>query len=211
MDPKIEAAIRQAADEEGIDPATAMAYAQRESNFNPRARASKSMFGLYSMSGPLRAQYGMGDSDDPYIQSKAAMRLIRDTRDQMSARMGRDVTDAEAYAGHHFGAGRAAKMFGMDTNTPVSSVFNGEELAQNPHIGRAGTVGRLLHDTTSDMDFRRSNFGGGDNDADFSKDAEEAPPMDFSQFATAADTSSQPAKASTASPLDFSNQGTAPT
>lgn len=209
MDPTIAAAIQRAAEEEGIDPATAMAYAQRESNFNPRAHASKTMHGLYQMSGPLRAQYGVGDSEDPYVQAKGAMRLIRDTRDQMSARMGRQASDSEAYAGHHFGAGRAARMFGMDPNTPVGQVFNGDELAQNPHIGRAGTVGALLKDTVGDMDFRRSNFGAA-SDLDFSKDADEAEPMDFSPFATAADTP-PPAKQGTATAPDFSQYGVAPT
>lgn len=209
MDPTIAAAIQRAADEEGIDPATAMAYAQRESNFNPRAHSSKTMHGLYQMSGPLRAQYGVGDSEDPYVQAKGAMRLIRDTRDQMSARMGRQASDSEAYAGHHFGAGRAARMFSMDPNTPVGQVFNSDELAQNPHIGHAGTVGNLLKNTTEDMDFRRSNFGANDN-LDFSKDAEEAPPLDFSQQATAAE-APPPTKTGTATAPDFSQFGVAPT
>ena len=177
-------AIRRAAVEQGIDPSTALAIAQRESGFNPRAHASKTIYGTYQMTAPLRQQYGIGDSDDPYAQASGWGRFFNDTKAQMSRSLGRDVTDAEAYAGHHFGAGRAAKMFQMDPSTPVDRVFSPYELSLNPHIGRAGTVGNLLDETTGDIDFRRQNFGA------------EAPKLDFANFDDVG-SSTQP-KASTA-------------
>ena len=181
--------IRRAAEEDGVDPATALAYAERESSFNPSAHNSKSIFGMYQMTGDLRRKYGMGDSTDPYTQTKAFNRLLADNKGAMSSRLGRDVTDAEAYAGHHFGAGRAARMMTMDPNTPVSEVFTGSERAQNPHFDKAGTVGALLGSVTGDIDKRRSTYGGG-NDLDFSQfadasnDQPSAQPLDFSQFGT---------------------------
>jgi hypothetical protein len=156
----IQDAIRRAAEEQGIDPATALAYADRESSFNPGARSSKTIHGLFQMTGPLRQKYGIGDSTDPYQQTMGWAGLLRDNKATMSAKLGRDVTDAEAYAGHHFGAGRAARMFQMHPDTPVDQVFTRNELAQNPHIGRAGTVGAILGDVTGDIDRRRSKFGG---------------------------------------------------
>lgn len=81
----------------------------------------------------------------------------------------------------------------MDPNTPVNEVFTSNEMAQNPHFAKAGTVGALLGSVTGDIDTRRSQYGGGSN-------------LDFSQFADAADsqTSAPPQQ-----PLDFSQFGTA--
>lgn len=165
------AAIIQAAQEEGVDPSSALAIAERESNFNPNARSSKTIRGLFQMRGDLRNQYGIGDSSDPYTQAKGWARFFNDTKRQMSDRLGRDVSDSEAYAGHHFGAGRAARMFGMDPSTPVNQVFTGQELSENPHLVRAGNVGNVLSSVTSDIDRRRANYGG-----------EEAPQLDYAQF-----------------------------
>jgi transglycosylase-like protein with SLT domain len=198
LTPELRAAIERAAIEDGVDPATALAYAERESSFNPMARNSKTIRGLYQMRGDLRQQYGVGDSDDPYVQTKGFNRLLADNRKAMSQRLGRDVDDAEAYAGHHFGAGRAASMFRMDPNTDVAEVFTPYERSINPHITRAGTVGGLLGEVTGDINKRRSTYGAGASDLDFSAMGEpvgDQPTMmasakpealDFSQFGEAA-------------------------
>lgn len=161
-------AIERAAIEDGVDPATVLAYAERESSFDPQARSSRTIRGLYQMKGDLRQQYGVGDSDDPYTQTKGFNRLLADNKKAMSSRLGRDVDDAEAYAGHHFGAGRAASMFRMDPNTDVAEVFTPYERSINPHIARAGTVGNLLGSVTGDIKKRRATYGGGESDLDFS-------------------------------------------
>lgn len=185
-------AIRRAAEEAGIDPATALAYAERESNFNPLARNSKTIRGLYQMKGDLRAKYGVGDSDDPYQQAQGWGRFFGDLKAGMSRRLGRDVTDAEAYAGHHFGEGRAARMFNMEPDTPVDQVFTPYERSLNPHIDKAGSVGNLLSSVTGDIDSRRAKYGASQPAAlDFSQfEGFEAPPqqaasLDFSQFGEA--------------------------
>lgn len=191
MSDAVREAIRRAAEEDGIDPATAFAFAERESSFNPRAHSSKTIHGLFQMRGDLRQQYGSGDSDDPYEQAKGWGRFYNDLKAGMSRRLGRDVTDAEAYAGHHFGEGRGARMFNMHPDTPVDQVFTRDELAINPHIGRAGTVGNLLADVTGDIDRRRGKWGGQTAALDFSQfEGYEAPPqqaasLDFSQFGEA--------------------------
>jgi hypothetical protein len=190
-------AIVRAAEEEGVDPATALAYAQRESNFNPQARNSKTIRGLFQMRGDLRQQYGVGDSDDPFTQAKGWARFYKATRDGMSKRLGRDVSDAETYAGHHFGEGRASKMFGMDPETPVDQVFTPYERSLNPHFDKAGSVGNLLSSVTSDIDKRRSSFGA------------QAPTLDLSQFAAAdnAETMSTPSQSQPSGALDLSQFG----
>jgi hypothetical protein len=157
---QIEAAIVKAAQEEGIDPATALAWASRESSFNPTARASKSIYGLFQMSGALRRQYGIGDTADPYEQTKGFARYYRGLKDEMKRTIGRDPTDTEAYLGHHFGGVRGARTLGMDPNTPVSSVFTPYERSLNPHFDRAGSIGNLTGSITKDIDRRYAKFGG---------------------------------------------------
>lgn len=158
MTPVQEAIVR-AAREEGIDPATALAIAARESSFNPQARNSKTIRGLFQMRGDLRGKYGVGDSDDPYAQAMGWGRFFKDVKGEMSGTLGRDPTDAEAYAGHHFGGKRASRMMQMDPATPVDAVFTPQEMRLNPHFAKAGTVGNLLADVTTDIDRRRSKFG----------------------------------------------------
>lgn len=160
VNPAIEAAIRQAAQEGGVDPAYAMAVAERESAFNPTARASKTIRGLYQMRGDLRQQYGVGDSDDALDQARGWVRSLQDIRSDMSRVLGRDPTDEETYLGHHFGATRAARSLGMDPNTPVEAVFTPQEMALNPHFGRAGTIGNLNSSVIGDIDRRMARFGG---------------------------------------------------
>ena len=173
----VEAAIVRAAQEEGIDPATALAWASRESSFNPNARASKSIYGLFQMSGALRRQYGIGDTADPYQQTKGFARYYRGLKQEMAGVLGRDPTDTEAYLGHHFGGVRGARTLGMDPNTPVSAVFTPYERALNPHFDRAGTIGNLTSSINADIDRRYAKFGGtGAEPLDFSGQVE---PMDF--------------------------------
>lgn len=193
LTPEMREAIERAAIEDGVDPSTALAYAERESSFDPRARSSVSIRGLYQMKGDLRHQYGVGDSDDPYTQTKGFNRLLADNRKLMSQRLGRDVDDAEAYAGHHFGAGRAAGMFRMDPNTDVREVFTPYEMSVNPHFARAGTVGNLLGEVTGDINKRRATYG--------------AEALDFSGMGETAD--DQPSMLAQAKPeaMDFSQFG----
>jgi hypothetical protein len=156
----VEAAIVRAAQEEGIDPATALAWASRESSFNPNARASKSIYGLFQMSGALRRQYGIGDTADPYEQTRGFARYYRGLKDEMKRTLGRDPTDTEAYLGHHFGGQRGARTLSMDPNTPVSAVFTPYERSLNPHFDRAGTIGKLTGSIMPDIDRRYAKYGG---------------------------------------------------
>lgn len=211
----VEAAIVKAAQEEGIDPATALAWASRESSFNPTARASKSIYGLYQMSGALRRQYGIGDTADPYEQTKGFARYYRGLKDEMKGTLGRDPTDTEAYLGHHFGGRRGARTIGMDPSTPVSEVFTPYERSLNPHFDRAGTIGKLTGSIMPDIERRYAKFGGSVTPAeplDFTAavTGKQPEPLDFStQVASIADTGAVPPQQQAAAqpePLDFTAQ-----
>jgi hypothetical protein len=176
-------AIVKAATEDGVDPAYALAVAQRESNFNPAARSSKSIAGIYQMRGDLRAKYGSGDSADPYTQAKGWTKFIPDVKSDMGSVLGRDVSDPESYLGHHFGAKRAARMLKMDPSTPVDAVFSPQEMGLNPHFARAGTVGNLNASVMGDIGQRMARFGGG------SSASLSAEPADLSSFGEPVETS----------------------
>lgn len=198
VDPATRAAITRAAAENGIDPAAALAIAERESAFNPSAHSSKTIHGLYQMRGDLRRQYGIGDSEDPYAQAKGWGTFFKDNKGEMARVLGRDVTDEEGYLGHHFGGTRAARMLKMDPSTPVDQVFTPYERSINPHFDKAGTVGALNSSVLGDISRRKTKFGGA-----------EAP--DLSGFGTPVGTDNGPATSSTTaaatSAPDFSSFG----
>ncbi len=167
MTPQVQDAITSAANQAGIDPAFALAVADRESNGNPDAHASRTMYGLYQMSGANRAQYG-GSSEDPGDQAQAGMRFYADAKKDMASRLGRDPTNQELYLGGYFGPARAARMISgqVAPSTDVRDVFTPQELAANPNIGKARTVGALMSSVEDDIGRREANFGnknGGNN------------------------------------------------
>lgn len=220
LDAATREAIERAAAEHGIDPAVALAIAERESRFDPRARNSQTIRGMYQMRGDHRARYGIGDSDDPYAQAKGWGSFFKDVKREMGSALGRDPTDAEGYLGHHFGGVRAGRMMKMDPATPVDQVFTPYERSINPHFDRAGTVGALNSTILADMEKRRAKFGGVAPAVDFASAADPAAaaePHDFSAFGQevdqpsiqTADLNMKPEQAASSAP-DFSNFGVAP-
>lgn len=169
LSPEVRAAIERAATENGIDPAVALAIAERESNFDPQARSSQTIRGMFQMMGKYRDQYGVGDSNDPYTQASGFGKFFNAVKGEMASKLGRTPTDAEGYLGHHFGGVRAGRMIGMDPNTPVDQVFTAQEMQLNPHFGRAGTVGALNASVLADIDKKSQAYGGINNTSDFSE------------------------------------------
>jgi hypothetical protein len=196
MRPEVQDAITRAANEAGEDPAFALAVAERESNGNPNAHSSKSIYGIFQMTGNLRHQYGVGDSSDPYTQAQGWTRFIGDTRQDMAKRLGREPTNEELYLGHHFGPDRAAAMLNgrIPGSMSTSDVFSPYEMSINPHFGRAGTVGNLTSSITGDIAAREARYGG----------ATGHEPPDFAEFGQPSFTQN------TAKPLAETGTGTAP-
>ena len=206
-------AIMQAAREAGIEPSVALAIAERESRFDPRARSSKTIRGMFQMRGDHRAKYGIGDSDDPVAQTKGWAAFFKDVKREMAGPLGRDPTDAEGYLGHHFGGVRAGRMMKMAPDTPVDQIFTPREMAENPHFARAGTVGALNSTILADIGKRQAKFGGGAGEpVDFAAYGEPVEPL-FPQTADFSSASSEgpnlklgSVQAASSAP-DFSNFG----
>jgi hypothetical protein len=183
MTPDVQSAITQAATEAEVDPAFALAVAERESDGHyawddPKAHSSKTIFGLFQMSGDLRQRYGVGNSSDPYTQAKGWTSFINDTKQQLTNHLGREPTNQELYLAHYFGEPRAAHLiggrFGPDTN--VRDVFTPQEMAENPNFARAGTTGNLMAGISGDITKRAMRFAGGQGAT--------AEPPDFAMLGT---------------------------
>lgn len=193
-----------AAEQSGMDPTFALAIADRESGFNPNARNSKTIAGAYQMSGPLRQQYGIGDSTDIGQQTQGWSKFFRQNKYDMAKVLGRAPTDEEGYLGHFYGSTRAARMMKMDPATPVDQVFTPSERAQNPQFDKAGTVGALNSSVLADVKARHAKYQ--DAVPDFSSEAEGAADKpDFASMGTPVDQSPPSAAAAP----DFSQFGTA--
>lgn len=204
-------AIVRAAQEAGIDSSVALAIAERESRFDPRARNSSTIRGMFQMRGDHRGRYGVGDSDDPTAQTKGWTAFFKDVKREMAGPLGRDPSDAEGYLGHHFGGVRAGRMMKMAPDTPVDQVFTPREMAENPHFARAGTVGQLNSSILSDIDKRRSKFGGAQGEVDFAQFGEPVEPLfaqapDFTASSEGANLNMGSAQAASSAP-DFSKFG----
>lgn len=203
MPADIQAAIIQAARAAHENPAYALAVAERESDFNPAAKSSKTIRGIYQMRGDLRAKYGVGDSLDAGEQASGWMRSLPDIRNSMKSVLGRDPTDQETYLGHHFGPTRAARTLKMDPSTPVDAIFTPQEMRGNPHFARAGTIGNLNSSVMGDIGKRMARFGG---DGAIPADASTAEPADLSAYGEPV-ASSKDAPSITPSKEDLSSFG----
>lgn len=158
--PPVRDAIVKAARENNIDPATALAIADRESSGDVNGKApGSSAYGLFQMLKSERGTYG-GNTQDPYEQATAWARYIKGTKAEMQRGLGRDPTGPELYLGHYFGGTRAARLVSgqVPGQTPVQALFSPQELAANPNIGRAGTTGALSSSIMSDISRRQNKF-----------------------------------------------------
>jgi hypothetical protein len=211
MDGDTASTIASVARANGVNPAFALAVAERESGGNVNAHASRSISGIFQMTAGLRAQYGAGDSADPAVQTAAWAHFINDTKAQMQQRMGRPVSDPEAYIGHFWGASRAANVLsGQNAGLAPADVFSPNELAQNPELAKGSSAGGLASNIMADINRREAKYGGnptgnGDSQTDFAQFGQAAggadEPTDFSQFG-------QPAVQTAANAPDFAQFGT---
>lgn len=185
--------IARVAQEEGVDPAYALATAERESNFNPNAGGTGSIRGLFQMTGGNRRRYGVADNASVEDQVRGFARFTHDTQDQMRGVLGRDPTPEETYLGHHFGGVRAGRtVAGQYDGMPTSDVFSPLEMAGNPHFRKAGTMDQLASSITADMASRRAKYGGNDDNstgngmdfAAFGQSADDQPPASRRQVAS---------------------------
>lgn len=160
MPESAQATIARIAQAEGIDPAYALAVAERESNFNPNAGGKGSIRGLYQMSGQIRREQGLSDKASVEDQTRAFARHTKAMRGEMAGAMGRQPTWDETYAGHYWGGNRAGRVIsGAHSGLAPSDVFSARELADNPELAKGASMGALAKRVTGDIAQRRARFG----------------------------------------------------
>lgn len=197
MDPTLQAIVR-AAQEDGIDPAFALAVAQRESDFRTNAPSSKTINGLFQMTGQERNQWAPAagvnpNTQDPYGQAKIWTAYINgQVRPNMTRYLGRDPTNQELYLGHYWGEERASRIISGATHPSMNAgdVFSPYELSINPNL--RGSVGSLAQNIQADILRREGNFGGSLN----------APAADPSKYIIASDNPAPPPAAPAAAPAE---------
>ncbi len=178
MATEIQDMIRRLAVEADVDPAYALAVAQRESRFDPNARASRTIAGLFQMRGDHRQRFGVPDDADPETQTRGFAGFTNALRDEMTRHLGRAPTDSELYLGHYLGGQRAARALTDHADLSPRDVFSPQELTINPEFKRHPTMGSLASAVTADMDKRMARF------SSTTPDAPRAPARDFSAFGT---------------------------
>lgn len=143
----------------GLDEKAALAIVQRESNFNPNAKAkTSSASGLYQFTKRTAKMVGLpwDQRFDPQQNAEAGARLERMNVDHMQGRLHRPVTAAEAYLAHFYGAGAAVRFEQARDRDPggdAAAQFP-KEAAANKGVfyehGRHRTVDEVFHRLTDD-------------------------------------------------------------
>jgi hypothetical protein len=126
----VQAALTKAAYRHGQSAKALITFARIESRFNPKARNAESgAAGLLQFMPSTAAQYGI----DPYDVNQAAdggARLLRDNRDYLEKKLGRDVTIGELYLAHQQGAGGAVALL-KNPGEPAWKIVGRKAVLQN--------------------------------------------------------------------------------
>lgn len=166
-DPAIQATIARIAQEEGIDPAYALAVAERESNFNPNAGGKGTIKGLFQTTQQTRRGYAIPDNAGLEDQVRGFARYTKGLRGEMQSVLGRDPSWDETYVGHYWGGPRAARVIGgAHADMAPSDLFSARELADNKELAQGKSAGALAKNITRDIAKRRGRFGSSASPAD---------------------------------------------
>jgi hypothetical protein len=108
----VKAIITDAATRYGQDPDVALRIAKIESTLNPSAQnKASSAGGLFQFIDSTWGTYAPGKSKyDPEANADAGMRYLRDNRNYLTKKLGREPTPGELYLAHQQGAGGAAMI-----------------------------------------------------------------------------------------------------
>jgi hypothetical protein len=130
----MKATIVAAAKMAGVDPGMMATFASIESGFNPTAKPPKgSAKGLFQFTNEtwqgMLAKYGQKYGIDPNTspfdpRANALMgaEFLKQNRDYLKRRIGRDPTDTELYAAHFLGAGGAVQMLTAGGNAIAAQI-----------------------------------------------------------------------------------------
>lgn len=155
----IEAAISKASSITNVDYGFMMAMAEKESSFNPNAKApTSSASGLYQfldstwnrMVDKYGAQHGItrGDKLEPLAAAIMAGYFTKENAAIISKRTGRPCTSTELYMGHFLSGAGAAKLLTANQSTPAVDVAGAAAAQANASIFYKNGTPRTCQEVT---------------------------------------------------------------
>lgn len=153
-----QAAIAKASSITGVSYGYMMAMADKESGFDPNAKAPKgSASGLYQFTDSTWAgmvkkypEYGytVADKNDPEAQAVMAGVLAKENKAVIERATGQSASNTDLYMGHFLGGPTAAKVLSGDPNASAASFVSTTAVTNNPTIfkkpdGSLRTVGEV--------------------------------------------------------------------
>jgi hypothetical protein len=108
----------------GVDPLTILTIGQLESGWNPNAKASKTIFGLYQLSADLRKELGIPENmkGDPALQTEGIIRMVKSYQSNLAAN-NIEESPVTVWASHFLGRGGVVAMWQSDPNADAYSVY----------------------------------------------------------------------------------------
>jgi hypothetical protein len=110
----------------GVDPLTILTIGQIESGWNPNAKASKTIFGLYQISAALRKELGIPEhlKGDPALQTEGIIRLVKAYQENLINNK-IEVSPVTTWASHFLGRAGVVAFWNADPNADAYQVFKG--------------------------------------------------------------------------------------
>jgi hypothetical protein len=129
----------------GVDPHLMLTIAQAESSFNPNAKASKTIFGVFQLSKALREKYGIPESrkGDILLQSSAMAQELKSHQLRLEAN-GIKPTPASMWGMHFLGPAGYVAMAQANPDADAYEVYRSVAGTRIAGLAFNGSNGALL-------------------------------------------------------------------
>ncbi len=161
-------ALQEAAKKFDVDPKLLAAIAAVESSFDPTAKNPRSTaFGLFQFldgtwKGVVRqfgATIGVEESDRADVTAQCLMgaAFLRDNKNFLARRLGREPTNGDCYAAHFLGATTAAQLLSGSGDISAADALGARAqavIAANPDIFKRGNAIRTVNEVAAELSRR---------------------------------------------------------
>lgn len=129
----------------GVDPLLPLTVGTLESNWNPDAKASKTIFGVYQLSKDLRQELGIPENmkTDPAFQTEGMIRLIKKYEANLAAN-NIPATPSTVWASHFLGRAGVVAFYNAKFDANAYEVYKGVAGARIADQAFDGSNGDLL-------------------------------------------------------------------
>lgn len=137
--------IREQAQLAGENPDMAVRVAQLESSLNPNSKNKRSSAsGLFQLTDNRKRELGIDPKKKMTVEQQVAAGLqsLKDNREYLQRRLGREPQPHEVYAAHFSGNAGSAKMLAAPEDSPVEQLLSRKAMRSNPTL-RGYTAGEI--------------------------------------------------------------------